>query len=216
MKHPIILKRRTLAIAAAALAAILLAGCAGQAGGGGTTGERAADAAGQAAGAESAVGQAAGATGAGMRPSGRTALTGEPIRIGAIYALSGNNAAIGTNILRGIDFAAEDINAAGGVDGRPIEIIRGDTQGDEEVARAVAKRLITEEQVHAIVGCHQSTLTEIVAEVCEEYHIPMITAISTVDSISTHHNEYFFRLCPMNSLYLENMFMYMKEQAEQT
>lgn len=67
----------------------------------------------------------------------------------------------------------------------------------------VAKRLITEEQVHAIVGCHQSTLTEIVAEVCEEYHIPMITAISTVDSISTHHNEYFFRLCPMNSLYLE-------------
>jgi len=216
MKHPIILKRRTLAIAAAALAAILLAGCAGQAGGGGTTGERAADAAGQAAGAESAVGQAAGATGAGMRPSGRTALTGEPIRIGAIYALSGNNAAIGTNILRGIDFAAEDINAAGGVDGRPIEIIRGDTQGDEEVARAVAKRLITEEQVHAIVGCHQSTLTEIVAEVCEEYHILMITAISTVDSISTHHNEYFFRLCPMNSLYLENMFMYMKEQAEQT
>lgn len=233
MKHPIILKRRTLAIAAAALAAFLLAGCAGPAGGAGTTGERAADAVGQAAGAaeqrsgaegesgqtagaESAVGQAAGATGAGMKPSGRTALTGEPIRIGAIYALSGNNAAIGTNILRGIDFAAEDINAAGGVDGRPIEIIRGDTQGDEEVARAVAKRLITEEQVHAIVGCHQSTLTEIVAEVCEEYHIPMITAISTVDSISTHHNEYFFRLCPMNSLYLENMFMYMKEQAEQT
>ena len=121
MKHPIILKKRTLAIAAAALAAFLLAGCAGPADGAGTTGERAADAAGQAAGAESAVGQAAGATGAGMKPSGRTALTGEPIRIGAIYALSGNNAAIGTNILRGIDFAAEDINAAGGVDGRPIE-----------------------------------------------------------------------------------------------
>ena len=45
-------------------------------------------------------------------------LTGEPVRIGAVYSLSGNNAAIGTNILRGIDFAAEDINAAGGVDGR--------------------------------------------------------------------------------------------------
>ncbi len=229
MKHPIILKKQTLAIAAVALAAFLLTGCAGPAGGAGTAGERAAGVGGEAgqaagaggeagltAGAGAAAGQEAGVKGAAAKPSGRTALTGQPIRIGAIYALSGNNAAIGTNILRGIDFAAEDINAAGGVDGRPIEIIRGDTQGDEEVARAVAKRLITEEQVHAIVGCHQSTLTEIVAEVCEEYHIPMITAISTVDSISTHHNEYFFRLCPMNSLYLENMFMYMKEQAEQT
>ncbi len=143
-------------------------------------------------------------------------LTKEPIRIGAIYALSGNNAAIGTNILRGIDFAVEDINSSGGVDGRPIEIIRGDTQGDPKVARAVAERLITEENVHAIVGCHQSTLTEIVFEVCEQYKIPMITAISTVDSISSHNYQYCFRLCPMNSLYMENMFMYMRDQAEKT
>ena len=144
------------------------------------------------------------------------ALLGEPIRIGAIYSLSGNNAAIGTNILRGIDFAAEDINQAGGVHGRPVEIIHGDAQGDMEVAEAVAKQLITEEGIHAIVGCHQSTLTEAVARVCEEYKIPMITAISTVDHISAHKNEYFFRLCPMNSLYLENMFMYLRDQEEKT
>ena len=43
-------------------------------------------------------------------------LTGEPVRIGAVYSLSGNNAAIGTNILRGIDFAAVEINRAGGID----------------------------------------------------------------------------------------------------
>jgi len=143
-------------------------------------------------------------------------LTKEPIRIGAIYALSGNNAAIGTNILRGLDFAAEDINAAGGVDGRPIEIIRGDTQGDPAVAQEVAERLIKQEKVHAIVGCHQSTLTEIVFQVCEQYKVPMITAISTVDSISSHNYEYSFRLCPMNSLYLENMFMYLRDQEEKT
>lgn len=143
-------------------------------------------------------------------------LTGEPVRIGVIYALSGNNAAIGTNILRGIDFAVEDINRAGGVNGRPVEIVRGDTEGDGQVARLVAERLITREKVHAILGCHQSTLTEIVAGVCEEHKIPMITAISTVDSISTHGYEYFFRMCPMNSLYLENMFMYMRDQARKT
>lgn len=59
----------------------------------------------------------------------KTELTKAPIRIGVMYALSGNNAAIGTNILRGIDFAVEDINTAGGIDGRPIEIVRGDNPG---------------------------------------------------------------------------------------
>ena len=51
---------------------------------------------------------------------------------------------------------------------------------------------------------------------CEENRIPMITAISTVDSITTHGYEYFFRMCPMNSLYLEKMFMYMRDQEEKT
>lgn len=51
----------------------------------------------------------------------------EPIRIGAMYALSGDKAAIGNNIMRGVDFAAEMINAQGGVNGRMIEVVRGDT-----------------------------------------------------------------------------------------
>lgn len=59
--------------------------------------------------------------------NGAGQLTGEPIKIGAMYALSGDKAAIGTNIMRGVDFAAAEINAAGGVNGRPIEIVRGDT-----------------------------------------------------------------------------------------
>ena len=148
--------------------------------------------------------------------NGAGQLTGEPIKIGAMYALSGDKAAIGTNIMRGVDFAAAEINAAGGVNGRPIEIVRGDTQGDPKVARSVAERLITQDKVNAIMGCHQSTLSEIVAKVCEQYKIPMITAISTVDSISTDNLQYFFRLCPLNSVYVEDMLKYLKDSSEQT
>lgn len=143
-------------------------------------------------------------------------LTGEPIKIGAMYALSGDKAAIGTNIMRGVDFAAEEINRKGGVNGRPIEIVRGDTQGDPKVARSVAERLITQDKVNAIMGCHQSTLSEIVAKVCEQYKVPMITAISTVDSISADNLQYFFRLCPLNSVYVEDMIKYLKDSKEQT
>lgn len=140
----------------------------------------------------------------------------EPIKIGAMYALSGTNAAIGTNIMRGVDFAVEMINEQGGVNGRPVEIVRGDTQGDPKVGRSVAERLITQDGVHAILGCHQSTITQIVAQVCEQYQIPELTAISTVDNLSTFGFKYFFRMCPMNSLYVENQFMYLEDLAAQT
>ena len=119
----------------------------------------------------------------------------EPIKIGAMYALSGTNAAIGTNIMRGVDFAVEMINEQGGVNGRPVEIVRGDTQGDPKVGRSVAERLITQDGVHAILG---------------------LTAISTVDNLSTFGFKYFFRMCPMNSLYVENQFMYLEDLAAQT
>lgn len=140
----------------------------------------------------------------------------EPIKIGAMYELSGTNAAIGTNIMRGVDFAVEMINEQGGVNGRPVEIVRGDTQGDPKVGRSVAERLITQDGVHAILGCHQSTITQIVAQVCEQYQIPELTAISTVDNLSTFGFKYFFRMCPMNSLYVENQFMYLEDLAAQT
>ena len=72
----------------------------------------------------------------------RQELTGEPIKIGTIYAMSGGSAAIGTNILRGIDFAVAEINAAGGVNGRPLEVVRGDHAGDAATGRSEAERLI--------------------------------------------------------------------------
>lgn len=159
---------------------------------------------------------ASASTAASASSSSSSELSGDPIKIGAMYALSGDKAAIGTNIMRGVDFAVQEINDAGGVNGRPLEVVRGDTQGDPKVARSVAERLITQDKVSAIMGCHQSTLTEIVAKVCEQYQIPMITAISTVDSISADGLQYFFRLCPLNSVYVEDMFKFLKDSKDQT
>ncbi len=139
-----------------------------------------------------------------------------PIRIGAMYALTGANAAIGTNILRGIDFAVKMINEQGGINGRMLEVVRGDTEGDAAKARSVAEKLVTQDHVDALLGCHQSTLTNIAAQVCDANEIPMITAISTVDNLSENGYEYFFRMCPMNSVYVRGMFDYLRDQAKVT
>lgn len=127
--------------------------------------------------------------------------------------------AIGENILRGIDFAVDEINKAGGVNGQMLEVVRGDHAGDAATGKSEAERLITQEGVNVIMGCHMSVVTEVVAQVCQQYGIPMITAISTLDRLTDEDHkdyDYFFRLCPLNSVYVEDMLKYLQDSKEQT
>ena len=198
------MKKRISLLCVMAMVLAMLASCSGSSNGGGTT---------DPSGSNTPVQS---------EPSGGTTApetTSDPIRLGTIYAMSGGNAAIGENILRGIDFAVEEINAAGGVNGRPLEVVRGDHAGDPAQGRSEAERLITQEHVDIMMGCHMSTVTEVVAQVCQQYSVPMITAISTLDRLTDKDHEtmdYFFRLCPLNSVYVEDMLMYLKDSATQT
>ena len=208
------LKKLASLVCVAALAVSALAGCSS---GGGTTATTTAPAATTVAAA--ATEAPAEKAEAGETAAAGTEATGEPIKIGTIYAMSGGSAAIGTNILRGIDFAVAEINAAGGINGRPLEVVRGDHAGDAATGRSEAERLITQEHVDVMMGCHMSVVTEVVAQVCQQYGVPMITAISTLDRLSNEEHkdmDYFFRLCPLNSVYVEDMLMYLRDSAEQT
>lgn len=140
---------------------------------------------------------------------------GETVRIGALYPLTGDVSPIGNNIMRGIEFAVEEINAAGGLDGIPIEIVKGDTQGDAKVGMSEAERLITQEGVCAIIGAYQSSVTEVVAQVTERNQIPLLTAISTANTLTTHGYEYFFRLAPTNMMFLRDMIQFLSEVSEE-
>jgi len=141
--------------------------------------------------------------------SGAAASDLEPVRIGAIYALTGDVAAIGQNIRRGIEFAVDEVNSLGGVNGRPIEIIWGDSEGDPRIGMAAAERLITQDNVVALIGAHQSAVTEVVSQVAERHGVPMITAISTADALTTRGYQYFFRMAPTNSIFLRSMVQYL-------
>ena len=77
------------------------------------------------AAALTACGGSSASTSTAPAASGSTAAaSGDTIKIGTIYAMSGGNAAIGENILRGIDFAVDEINKAGGVNGQMLEVVR--------------------------------------------------------------------------------------------
>ena len=100
----------------------------------------------------------------------------EPLRIGVLADFSGPVGYAGPMYERGVDLAARDVNAAGGVGGRDVVYVTGDTAADPQQAVREARRLIDEEGVHAIVGASTSQVTLIVAEtVSAAGGIPTIT-----------------------------------------
>lgn len=76
----------------------------------------------------------------------------EPIKIGAFFALSGPAAPIGTPTKLVAEMVVDKINKSGGINGRPLELIVGDTEGDPTKALMVAKRLVEKDKVIALLG----------------------------------------------------------------
>src|SRR5450432_4011093 len=96
------------------------------------------------------LGAAAGAAAIGL---GRPAIAQvEPIRIGWLAALTGPSSAPAIGFNRGVMFATEAINAAGGIKGRKIEILTRDTQGDPTKAVNATQEMISQLKVHSIWG----------------------------------------------------------------
>ena len=80
------------------------------------------------------------------------ALSAEPIKIGLVTALSGQSARAGEAITRGATIAIEEINAKGGVLGRPLELVRRDDESNPAKGLIAARELIQREKVAVLVG----------------------------------------------------------------
>ncbi len=97
------------------------------------------------------------------------------VKVGVVLPLSGKLAETGADLKRGLEFAVEEINKAGGIKslgGAKIVLVFGDSAGKPETGAAEAERLITEEKVVAMLGSYQSAVTKTVSEVCERYPCP--------------------------------------------
>lgn len=129
--------------------------------------------------------------------------SGEPIKIGALTSLTGPFASWGLHVEAGMKMAADDINAAGGVDGRMIEIISADDQSDAEEATVQYERLI-EEGVVAVAGTISSGVGAATAGLAEEAQVPLFFSKAGSDALLTQSSRYTFRTClpagPMNAI----------------
>lgn len=130
-------------------------------------------------------------------PGGREAQTGASagdIPIGLYAALSGAEASFGTSTLAGVKLAADEINGAGGVLGRKIRIVAEDDQGRADEAASVVTKLITADDVIAIIGENSSNQSLAAAPIAQSNGVPMISPSSTNPNV-TKKGDFIFRVC---------------------
>jgi branched-chain amino acid transport system substrate-binding protein len=118
----------------------------------------------------------------------------DTIKVGEFACLTGKDATFGQSQHKGILLALEELNAAGGVLGRKIELIAEDNQSKSGESATVAKKLLSRDKVIALLGEVTSGRTLEVAPLAQSAKIPLIASGATNPAV-TQRGDYVFRVC---------------------
>ena len=120
------------------------------------------------------------------------AMAQQPIRIGATMSQTGPYATQGVPARNGYLLCQKNVNAKGGLLGRPVEFVIPDDQSDTKTAPALYEKLIVEDRVDAVMGPYGSPLTEAVAPVTEKHRKTMLAPLAATSSIWEKGRRYLF------------------------
>lgn len=149
------------------------------------------------------LGGAAAIVGAHSLPARLAAQDSGPIKLGALVPLTGAGGAFGPSINKSQQIVVDEVNAAGGVLGRKVQLITEDDQTNPENGVRAAHKLIDVDKVVTIMGTWASAVCSAVAPLCWEGKVTMIL-IGAADSITQlPHQGYLFRTQPHTSLQAE-------------
>lgn len=157
----------------------------------------------------STSGQAATATKPAGTPQAAPASSQEPYKIGALFAVTGFNSPLGTPEKETAIMLAEQINAKGGINGRKIEVIVYDTESDETKAVTLAKRLIEQDKVLAIIGPSSTGESLAIVDTVEKAEIPLISAAASA-RITSPVKKWVFKTPQSDALAVTELFDYFK------
>jgi branched-chain amino acid transport system substrate-binding protein len=134
---------------------------------------------------------------AGMLAAGALGLAGtaaaQTIKVGLIEPTSGPAAYDGQSVANGAKLAESQINAAGGVLGRKIELLLQDGKADPAESISAAEKLLDRDKVSALIGAWASSATLAVMPLVQRYQVPLIVETSTSEKITESGNPWVFR-----------------------
>ncbi|CAM5461734.1 ABC transporter substrate-binding protein [Streptomyces californicus] len=132
-------------------------------------------------------------------PSGAEHTGGSPIRLGAPVPLTRPGwAEAGRHLLAGLDLAVREVNDAGGIDGRPLELVVRDTAADPERAAAAVDEL-ADLGVAAVVGEYHSVVARAAAARADALGVPFLCSSAVLDALTEEPTEWVARLAPAQS-----------------
>ena len=118
--------------------------------------------------------------------------TGDPIRIGASVSTTGSNGRTGLYQQEAYQLWEAQKNAAGGLLGRPVEMVIYDDQSDPTTGSRLYEKLITEDEVDLVLGPYASGVTLAVAQITERYGYPLLVAGASAGEIWDSGFQYVF------------------------
>jgi branched-chain amino acid transport system substrate-binding protein len=133
------------------------------------------------------------------------------IVVGEYGSLTGGQATFGQSTHNGIILAVDEINGGGGVNGRKIRVITEDDQSKSEEAANAVTKLISQNNVIAVLGEVASSASLAAAPICQSNKVPMITPSSTNERV-TQVGDYIFRMCFIDPYQGEAMANYLSRQ----
>jgi branched-chain amino acid transport system substrate-binding protein len=121
-------------------------------------------------------------------------LAQDQVKVGEFASMSGGSASFGQSSHNGTALAFSEVNAAGGVLGKQIDLITEDDRSMQGEPSTIARKLISEDHVIAVLGEVASSKSLEAAPICQENKVPMISPASTNAKV-TQVGDYIFRVC---------------------
>jgi branched-chain amino acid transport system substrate-binding protein len=119
---------------------------------------------------------------------------GDKVKIGVFMSMTGTTANFGISSTNGIKMAADETNAAGGINGKQVELDIQDDRSDASEAATIVTKFVTQDGVAAILGEVASSRSIAAAPIAQNAKIPMLTPSSTNPEV-TKKGDYIFRSC---------------------
>ena len=138
----------------------------------------------------------------------------DTVKVGIVLPLTGPQAKFGEIEKKSFDLALEEINAAGGINGKKLELVMEDDTGRPDVGRSVVEKLITKDKVVMLGGGYSSSVTYAVAGVCQQNQMPFLVNTGSADKITTSGWDYIFRLNPPVSHYADSVKTLLAEKVK--
>ena len=126
--------------------------------------------------------------------AGLHAIAQDEIKVGEFASLTGGSASFGQSSHKGTALAFDELNANGGVLGRKFKLITEDDQSVAGQPATIARKLISQDKVIAVLGEVASSKSLEAAPICQQNKIPMISPASTNPKV-TEVGDYVFRIC---------------------